>query len=598
MARLDLKRQNRTRQWFRFKRDIIVFAYHFPWLVAIGLTLSILGTAYVFQLRYNTLKPEGLAHEYLTYTKAVYAVLNLTFLQLTYADMPPGSELDLFAIIVPPVGLVLFTYLGLKVIHFIRIAFVRTERGQEWQVAVIESTVKNHILICGLGRVGYRVARELLLEYDQPVVGIEETPSSLVAELMALDLPVIFGDAENEEILRKAGVERAKTIVVCTNRDFANLSIAFRIRELNSQARIILRLFEDEIIDEIKAHFKLDAVISRSAVAALSFTYAAMGGEIIETFQLGERAYVLARIPLDATSPMVGRTIGAVAEEKDVTVVCYNCGRALTIEPDLETMLHAGDNLFVFTTVERLVPLIDHGPEYNSPAEGGSNDLILVCGLGHTGYRVVTNLLSLGRHVVGLDFETRPLSGRLSELGIPLKYGDLRWKSILLEAGLEQATAIVVCTDDDMANLQIALRARALKPNIRVVMRIFDDNLGQQLRQTFGINAVFSSSALATPDFVSAALNRMNVRIIELADTTQAIVRLPIAMSALYDVPIGDLQQEEGLTVLLHTRNGQVAIPPAPRTRLKVGDEVVVLVVQEKLAELNRRNKSLDEVNN
>ncbi|MFN8458581.1 MAG: NAD(P)-binding protein [Anaerolineae bacterium] len=270
--------------WFRFKRDATVFIHHFPWLLAFGLLLAILGAAYLFQWRYNQLQPEGANHQYLTYTKAVYAVLNMTFLQLTYADMPPGVELDLFAIIVPPVGLLLFTFLGLKVIRFIRIAFVRAERGQEWQEALVKSTVKNHIVICGLGRVGYRVARQLLREHNQSLVGVELTPSALVAELMAADLPVIFGDAEDEETLKKAGLERAKVVLVCTNKDFVNLSIAFKARELNQQARIILRLFEDEIVDDLKTSLQVDAIISRSAVAALSFTYAAIGGEIIETF--------------------------------------------------------------------------------------------------------------------------------------------------------------------------------------------------------------------------------------------------------------------------------------------------------------------------
>ncbi|MBE7469451.1 MAG: NAD-binding protein [Anaerolineales bacterium] len=583
-----------SRQWLRFKRDTAVFAHRFPWFTALGLLLTILGTAYIFQLRYNQVRPGGEDYEYLTYIKAVYAVINMTFFQLTYADMPPGSELDIFAIVVPPVGLVLFTYLGLKVIRFIRIAFVRGERGQEWQEAVIEATVKNHIIICGLGRVGYRVAGQLLA-YQQPLAGIEETPSSLVDELLAADLPVILGDAENEETLKKAGIERAKTVLVCTNKDFVNLGIAFRARELNRRARIILRLFEDELVNDIKNSFKVDAIISRSAVAALSFTYAAIGGEIIETFTLGERNYVLTRVPIGPHSPILGHTIGAVAEAQDITVVCYNCGRTLTIEPDPATLLQAGDNLFIFTTIDRLMPLIEFGLSHNTPPPG-SEGPILVCGLGHTGYRVVTNLLSLNRQVIGLDFEPSRLGERLHEMNVPLKYGDLRWNSTLIEAGIQQAAALVVCTEDDMVNLQIALAARALKPALRVVMRIFDDRLGEQLRQTFDIDAVFSTSALAAPDFVSAALNRMNVRSVAIEGIEQAIVRLQVTLSALYDVPLAELQEEEGLSVLLHARGEQVNIPPTQTTRLRVGDEIVVLAAPDKLDDLNRRNKTLHEL--
>ncbi|HXW00545.1 MAG TPA: NAD(P)-binding protein, partial [Anaerolineae bacterium] len=299
-----------SRPWLRFKRDALVFAHHFPWLTAIGLLLAILGTAYLFQWRYNQVKPDGADHDYLTYIKAVYAIINMTFFQLTYADMPSGGELDIFAIVVPPVGLILFTFLGLTVIRFIRIAFVRGERGQEWQEALVASAVNNHIIICGLGHVGYRVAQKLLLEYDQPLVGIEKISSPLVEALLAQDLPVILGDAKNEEVLKKAGIERAKTILVCTEQDFVNLTIAFRARELNRRARIILRLFEDELVEDIKTSFKVDAIISRSAVAALSFTYAAIGGEIIETFALGERTYVLTRVPVGQHSPILGHTIG------------------------------------------------------------------------------------------------------------------------------------------------------------------------------------------------------------------------------------------------------------------------------------------------
>ncbi|NJN98650.1 MAG: hypothetical protein HC875_33445 [Anaerolineales bacterium] len=584
----------KSRQWLRFKRDTTVFAHRFPWFTAIGLLLTILGTAYIFQLRYNQVRPGGEDYEYLTYIKAVYAVVNMTFFQLTYADMPPGSELDIFAIIVPIIGLVLFTYLGLKVVRFIRIAFVRGERGQEWQEAVIEATVKNHIIICGLGRVGYRVTGQLLA-YRQPVVGIEETPSPLVDELMAADLPVILGDAENEETLKKAGIERAKTVLVCTNKDFVNLGIAFRARELNRRACIILRLFEDELVNDIKTSFKVDAIISRSAVAALSFTYAAMGGEIIETFTLGERSYVLTRVPIGLHSPILGHSIGEVAEAQDVTVVCYNSGQSLTIEPDPATVLQTGDNLFIFTTVDRLTPLIEFGLGQSKLAPG-SEGPILVCGLGHTGYRVVTNLVGLGRQAVGLDFEPSRLAVRLQELNVPLKYGDLRWNSILIEAGVQRAAALVVCTEDDMVNLQIALAARALNPALRVVMRIFDDRLGEQLRRTFEIDAVFSTSALAAPDFVSAALNRMNVRTVAIEGIKQAIVRLQVTMSALYDVPVIELQEEEGLTVLLHARGEQVNIPPAQTTRLRVGDEIVVLAAPNKLDDLNRRNKTLQEL--
>jgi Trk K+ transport system NAD-binding subunit len=190
-----------------------------------------------------------------------------------------------------------------------------------------------------------------------------------------------------------------------------------------------------------------------------------------------------------------------------------------------------------------------------------------------------------------MDFQPGRLAPRLKELGVDLKFGDLRWGSFLEEAGIGQATALATCTDDDMMNLQIALRARKLNPQIRVVMRILDDELSEQLRHTFNLDAAYSTSALAGPDFVSAALNRINVRRVDIEEISKVIVRLRVMLPALFDLPVPELNAEEGVTILLHARGEQVDIPFRDDARLTIGDEIVILTTEEKLADLNRRNK-------
>jgi Trk K+ transport system NAD-binding subunit len=587
---LRRKRPRKPRWLIEFQRDLKVFNYLFPWRVMLILLAGLVVTTYLFWAAYWRWEGQPISP-----TKALFAVINMTFFQLTFADMPTDERLDLFPVLVPLVGLPLFSFFGIKVISVIRVFFVRGERGQEWQEALIQSAVNNHILICGLGRIGYRVAKTLMLDYGQSVAGINDVPSALVDELLALGLPVILGNTEQEEVLQKAGVERARVVVVCTDKDWVNLETVVRIRKLNPRARVVLRMFEDELEEELKTNFKVDAIISRSAVAALSFTYAALGGKVIETFELADKNYVLTQIPLLPSSPMVGRTIGDVAEERDVTVVCHNCGPILTVEPAPDTHLTVGDNLFVFAPVDQMIELVDYGA--GQPAQPHHRKCpILVCGLGHTGYRITTNLLALGCQVVALDSEVGQLSSRLQELGVPVKVGDLRWSSFLIEAGIQEAAAIVSCTEDDMINLQTALRARQLNPSIRIVMRIFDDQLSEQLRHAFGLSAAYSTSALATPDFVSAALNRMNVRTVDIESVPQVIVRLEVTLSALYGMALDELQQEADLTVLMHTRQEQVNIPPKPGTRLRVGDEIIVLVTEDKLSDLNRRNKPSHEL--
>ena len=78
---------------------------------------------------------------------------------------------------------------------------------------------------------------------------------------------------------------------------------------------------------------------------------------------------------------------------------------------------------------------------------------------------------------------------------------------MLSQADVETASAIVLTGDDDLANLNAALAASELNPTIRVVIRMFDQELGAHIPELFPDAVALSSSALAAPGFVSAAID-------------------------------------------------------------------------------------------
>lgn len=569
-----------ARWWRQFCQDLRVLARLFPWNVSAVLIVVIAITAVLFEETYNhTLMPGDLP---ITYVKAVYAVLNMIAFQITYADMPNSPALDIYFVIVPLVGIPLLLAFGLNVLNILRIFFVRGERGQVWQEA-LAATVEHPIVVCGLGRVGYRIADQLL-DLEQPVVGIDTTMSPLVTMLEERGMPCIIGDIHDKEALRRAGVARAKTVLACTNQDLVNIEAVFHVREMNPLARIVLRLFEDSIADEIQATFDVKAVISRSAVAAAAFAHAAIGMEVLETFGLNEHTYFLTKLTLEPTSPLVGTPLGAMADACDVTVVCLEREGRLSVEPDDDVALRAGDTLFVFAEMQRAGEL---ARQRQSTPEAGP---VLVCGLQHTGYRVVNALLDLRQPVVALDFAPDVLAEQLHERGAPVIYGDFRQHAVLEQAGIHNAAALVACSEDDMVNFETLLRARELAPDLRVVMRIFEESLGEQLQRAFAINAVYSTSAIAAPLFVAEALNARIVQPVTVSDTQLggplSIARLTVeANSRLHRAVIADLTREDDMTVLLHIREDEVYIPPNPAHILAPNDEIVVLASEEKLRE-------------
>jgi voltage-gated potassium channel Kch len=133
---------------------------------------------------------------------------------------------------------------------------------------------------------------------------------------------------------------------------------------------------------------------------------------------------------------------------------------------------------------------------------------VVVCGLGHLGLRVAQELLRRGEEVVAIEREP---AGRFvpmaQETGIPILFADMRDDRVLKDAGVSAASAIVVATNDDMANLEVALDARRLNPTIKVLVRFFDHQIATKIQGAFGLDEAFSSEGLAAPVIVDRALS-------------------------------------------------------------------------------------------
>lgn len=127
-------------------------------------------------------------------------------------------------------------------------------------------------------------------------------------------------------------------------------------------------------------------------------------------------------------------------------------------------------------------------------------DHIVVCGLGHVGYRVVEELHRLGEPIVALERrETDSFVEEVRDLGIAVHLGDARRDGLLLATGIARARAVVCATNDDMVNVEIALDAKRMNPDIRVVMRMFDQRLARKVGGALELDESFSTSALAAP---------------------------------------------------------------------------------------------------
>lgn len=135
-------------------------------------------------------------------------------------------------------------------------------------------------------------------------------------------------------------------------------------------------------------------------------------------------------------------------------------------------------------------------------------DHVLVCGLGALGLRVAEDLQELGVKVLVIERDRdNPLLEELAARRIPYMVADATRSAALDAAGVAQARALVCALNDDLANLEIGLAARAARPGLHVVLRVFDGDFAERMERHFHIHTALSASTQAAPAFLARALN-------------------------------------------------------------------------------------------
>jgi len=132
--------------------------------------------------------------------------------------------------------------------------------------------------------------------------------------------------------------------------------------------------------------------------------------------------------------------------------------------------------------------------------------LIIVCGLNRVGYKILSLLRQQDALVVGISDRPIYKDQVNSDQDIKIIIGDLSSASTLLEAGILSAQTLVLANSDEAKNLAILMQARVLNPQIHIVNRLFNSNLGDRLDRTLTDHVSMSVSALAAPVFAFTAL--------------------------------------------------------------------------------------------
>jgi voltage-gated potassium channel len=324
-------------------RDVRVLFRQFRIPLMLFVTSVLLG-GLVFDLLYTHAEIQDL-----TYAEAVYAIYSMIFFGES-VPFPRQWYLQVFYFIMPVVGLGLIAQ---GVINFGVMLFNKSVREDEWQVA-IASTYKDHVIVAGIGRLGFRIVQQLL-DFGEEVVGIEINPESeFVQRVMAKKVPVIFGDATRPGALEQACVQRAGALITCTENDLTNLEIALMARELHPDIHVVLRMFDYDMAQKVARGFNIPTAFSTSALSAPAFAAAATRADINHAFYVGDQLLNVSGITVSAGSVLIGQKLGDLECQLDLSVILHNRAGRVDLHPAPDITLEAGDQICVFASLDML----------------------------------------------------------------------------------------------------------------------------------------------------------------------------------------------------------------------------------------------------
>jgi Trk K+ transport system NAD-binding subunit len=211
--------------------------------------------------------------------------------------------------------------------------------------AAIPRGLHDHVVVCGLGNIGYRIV-EQLHDLGVPVVAAElqETNRYLPA-VRRLGVPVLVADIRLPETLQALHVDRARSVVVVTSSDIVNLETALNVQALNPEVRVVQRLFDPDLAARVERAFGIPISRSPSALAAPSFAAAAAGEHVLTTIAVGAEVLAMARLHVEPGCQALGRTVAELEAATGSRVLLLDDGRGLTWHPDGGSYLDGGGEL-------------------------------------------------------------------------------------------------------------------------------------------------------------------------------------------------------------------------------------------------------------
>ena len=265
-----------------------------------------------------------------------------------HSTLQPAEKL--FTIVVIATGITLAAYTIGGMIQMMTEGEIARALGVLRQERQMEQ-LRDHVVLCGYGRMGQMVAQHLR-RHNVPLVVVDHS-ADRVSEAQGAGLLALLGNAVEEEVLKRAGLQRAKTLVTALPSDAENVFITLTARNLNKRLRIIAR-GEHFSTRQKLIQAGADRVILPAAIGAQQIAYMILRPYTVELLELvttpGMIDYHLDELQVPEKSGLVGQRIQQVDARRRYGLLIVAVRRAqgeMHFNPGPDLVFHQGDTIIV-----------------------------------------------------------------------------------------------------------------------------------------------------------------------------------------------------------------------------------------------------------
>ena len=282
----------------------------------------------------------------------------ITLATIGYSEVHPLDDHGkIFTIFLILGGVFAFLYTAAEIIRAVVSGEVAEMLGKQQRERAL-TEVRDHIIVCGYGRMGKLVCREFARD-EVPFVLVDINEEA-VRDLDLASGLVLVGDATSDEVLKQAGIERARALVTVMASDADNLFTTLSARLLRSDLFIVAR------VEAVESEAKLlragaNRVVSPYQIGGSRVAQAVLRPTVVDFIELATRTehmdLQLEETRLAANSPLAGCMLKDSRLRTDLKVIVVaikKAGGHMNYNPAPDTVLEPGDTLVAIGHKEQL----------------------------------------------------------------------------------------------------------------------------------------------------------------------------------------------------------------------------------------------------